>query len=85
MWNHIGSPNVKELRLEVLAIVDCKDVGWVECRLVTLIDHAKVLLDRYPRADLPDWVEALANGEPDNPKLLAVVLDDMKEESNGSV
>lgn len=31
-----------------------------------LIDEARTLIELYPRAELPDFVEILANGDPDH-------------------
>ena len=33
---------------------------------VSLIQEAKTMMATYPREDLPDWVEALANGDPEH-------------------
>jgi hypothetical protein len=38
---------------------------------IVLIELAQNLINNYPREELPDWIEILANGNPDN--ILAVV------------
>lgn len=48
-----------------------------------IIEYAAFLMTVYPREVLPDWVEALANGNPDELEaVIEIALDDMNEEEN---
>ena len=52
-----------------------------------LIIVARVLMDIKPRSALPDWVEILANGDPDRwQSVIEIALDDIaaEEEPDGS-
>jgi hypothetical protein len=44
-----------------------------------IIERAKDILNLYPRHLVPDWVEAIANGKPDQlAAVIEVALDDIK-------
>lgn len=48
---------------------------------VEFIETANTLLLSYPRAELPDWVEALANGNPEMlESVVEVALEDIRAE-----
>jgi len=46
-----------------------------------MIDHARMMMVIWPREELPDWVEALANGNPEQlASVIEVVKADIQEE-----
>ena len=50
------------------------------CLFRDVIEEAKILLESYPRDLLPDWVEIVAKGNPnDMNELRDVALEDIRE------
>lgn len=48
---------------------------------VVFIHIARMMMDAFGREDLPDWVEALANGDPDKvAEVVEVALEDIRAE-----
>jgi len=51
----------------------------------SIIEHAKLIMASYPRQSLPDWVEIIANGDPDHiDDVIEIALDDIEEGKNAS-
>ena len=81
----------RELDVELLktSVKTAQMIGGTPMLMKILKRRANKLLRECP--DVPDWVEAMAKGDADQPTaLLEIVLDDMKvlpgeEGGNGSV
>ena len=78
----------RELDVALLrtSVLTAQSIGGTPMLMKILQRRARKILREYPRADVPDWVEALANGDPERPKLLAWVITQMKmdEEEDGT-
>ncbi len=65
----------------VISTEDLKRCLKVEKPNVVFIHIARLMVDAFGREDLPDWVEILANGNPDLIESVCdVALDDIRAE-----